>query len=67
MSNELRDRTATAMRIANNRVAGFIGFEELADAVIAELGMREELRYQGRFSFMPPQRRRYVTDWITDE
>lgn len=40
----------------------------LADAVIAELGLREEMRYPGgTFSFTPPQRRRYVTDWVTDE
>ena len=39
-----------------------------ADAVIAELGLREEIKYPGGFSFMPPARRRYVTDWeITDE
>lgn len=41
--------------------------EHLADEVIAELGLREEMRYRGTFSFTPPQRRRYVTDWVTDE
>ena len=34
--------------------------EHLADAVIAELGLREEMRYPGgTFSFTPPQRRRF--------
>lgn len=44
--------------------------QHLADAVIAELGLREELRYpnrQPRWSSMPPQRRRYVTEWENNE
>lgn len=40
----------------------------ITEAVIAELGLREEMKYPGgTFSFTPPQRRRYVTDWVTDE
>lgn len=45
---------------------GIAHSDHLADAVIRELGLREELRYPGRFSFMPPQRRRYVTEWETE-
>ena len=41
--------------------------EHLADAILAELGLREELKYPRTFSISPPQRRRYVTDWVTDE
>lgn len=40
----------------------------VADAVVTEIGLREEMKYPGgTFSFTPPQRRRYVTDWVTDE
>ena len=38
----------------------------VADAVIRELGLRRELRYPNRlphYTFMPPQRTRYVTGW----
>jgi len=38
-----------------------------ADRLISELGLREEIKYPGRFTFMPPQRRRYVTEWETDQ
>ena len=44
--------------------------EHVADAVIAELGLREELRYpylHPNWSFTPPQRLRYVTEWETTE
>lgn len=40
-----------------------------ADQVILELGIREELKYPNRepdYTFMPPQCRRYVTDWVCD-
>lgn len=40
--------------------------EHVADAVIRELELREELRYPNRlphYTFMPPQRTRYVTGW----
>lgn len=38
----------------------------VADAVIRELNLREERRYPNRlphYTFMPPQRTRYVTEW----
>lgn len=63
MSNELRERIAAVLR----ENFSSLSMKKMADAVIAELGLREELRFPGRLSFMPPQRRRYVTDWITDE
>lgn len=40
--------------------------DRIADALIAELGLRQELRYPNRlphYTFMPPQRTRYVTGW----
>jgi hypothetical protein len=33
----LRDRIAEALKTADRRVAGFIGYDEMADAVIAVL------------------------------
>ena len=35
MTDNLRDRIAAALKAANDRVAGFIGYDEMADAVIA--------------------------------
>lgn len=40
MPDSLRDRIAAALKAANDRVAGFIGYDEMADAVIAVI--REE-------------------------
>lgn len=37
MSDSLRDRIAAALKTANDRVAGFIGYDDMADAVIREL------------------------------
>ena len=54
--SDLRTRIAEALKTADRRVAGFIGYEERADAVIAELGLEEELTYGGTM-------RRYITDW----
>ena len=39
MTDNLRDRLAAVLKAANDRVAGFIGYDEMADAVIAELGL----------------------------
>ena len=36
--SDFRTRIAAALRTADRRVAGFIGYDEMADAVIAELG-----------------------------
>ena len=38
----LRDRIAAAIKSADKRVAGFITYEERADAVIRELGLTLE-------------------------
>jgi hypothetical protein len=35
--SDLRTRIAAALRTADRRVAGFIGYDEMADAVIAVL------------------------------
>lgn len=51
---------------ADTVVDGRIVFTDLADAVIRELNLREERRYPNRlphYTFMPPQRTRYVTEW----
>ena len=81
--HNLRDRIAAALKAANDRVAGFIGYDEMADAVIAALGLREEREDVASFqpgeiddSMMPPRLKgrlvwtpshRYVTEWETDE
>lgn len=71
--NELRDRIAAALKAADSRTYGDPfqveppSYVDLADAVIAELGLREEIRLRsyGRFLLPPVDRkqRRYVTDW----
>ena len=40
MSDTLRDRIAAVLKAANDQVAGFIGYDEMADAVIEVI--REE-------------------------
>lgn len=65
MSDTLRDRIVAAIAAAGEQPDADV--LSMTDAVIAELGLREEMRYRGTFSFTPPQRRRYVTDWMTDE
>ena len=84
MSDSLRDRLIAAVTAASpvsHRFIGEDGYLSVAirsdedaaaiavDAVIAELGLREELRYphlQPHWSFTPPQRHRYVTEWEND-
>jgi hypothetical protein len=39
---DLRDRIAEALKTADRRVAGFISYEERADAVIAELNLDKQ-------------------------
>ena len=46
--SDLRDRIAAALRTADRRVAGFISYEERADAVIAELGREIVEDWHGR-------------------
>ncbi len=49
--NYLRDRIAAALKTANDRAAGFIEWDELADAVIAELeSMLREAGYTERLN-----------------
>lgn len=83
MSDTLRDRIADVLLAHAENDAGpdcTCGWEwegyglwkdsyasHVADAILAELGLREELKYLRTFSISPPQRRRYVTDWVTDE
>ena len=68
MSETLRDRIATAILNAVYDPLCNSAARSAADAVVTEIGLREEMRYPGgTFSFTPPQRRRYVTDWVTDE
>ncbi len=60
--SDLRDRIAAALRqeLFGNGGDGDVEPEALADAVIAELGLEEELTYGGTM-------RRYVTDWKADD
>jgi hypothetical protein len=53
--SDLRDRIIAAIRSEQTGTN-----EEIADAVIAELGLEEELTYGGTM-------RRYVTDWKADD
>ena len=57
---DLRDRIAAALKAANDRVAGFIGYDEMADALIRELGLIEQ---QSEWPF--DGKHRYVTEWET--
>lgn len=71
MSDNLRDRIKEevldgilSMFSENDSVEMAAGY--ITDAVIREMELREELRYPNRlphYTFMPPQRTRYVTGW----
>jgi hypothetical protein len=56
MTDDLRTRIAAAIKAADKRVAGFISYEERADAVIAELGRRrcERCRKDWTLDQFPP-------------
>lgn len=68
MTDDLRTRIAAALKAVDdaylNRPEPFMAepasYEELADAVIAELGLIRVTRSQN------PPIHRYVTDWKTD-
>jgi hypothetical protein len=60
---DLRTRIAAALRTADRRVAGFIGYDEMADAVIAELGLRRETTYAWRNGRTHPAGTRHATRW----
>jgi hypothetical protein len=64
--SDLRTRIAEALKTADRRVAGFISYEERADAVIAELGLRQEIKEAVK---TPPKLTftRYVTEWEADD
>ena len=67
--SDLRTRIAAALKTANDRVAGFIGYDEMADAVIRELGLKEERGDKQRPMHVcatPGLHHRYVTDWKSD-
>lgn len=64
MTDDLRTRIAAAIESVRIQRDGDAAF--MADAVIRELNLREERRYPNRlphYTFMPPQRTRYVTEW----
>lgn len=83
MSDSLRDRIAAALEQSDRIGYGTRPYAELADAVIAALGLREEREDVASFqpgeiddSMMPPRLKgrlvwtpshRYVTEWETDE
>jgi hypothetical protein len=73
LADNLRDRIAAVLKAANDRVAGFIGYDEMADAVIEALKLKRE---ETLFSLLPDYERnvvrtnvwatRYVTEWSND-
>ena len=71
--SDLRTRIADALRTADRRVAGVIGYGERADAEIAELGMREQTGNNAAYPQVIPcvdylrTHHRYVTDWKADD
>ena len=68
----LRDRIAAVLKAANDRVAGFIGYDEMADAVIeAVLRLERGQRSNPDGPLWGSNNRynvtRYVTEWTTDD
>jgi hypothetical protein len=76
--SELRDRIAAAIKAADKRVAGFISYEERADAVIEALDLQPEYGHldetdSGIIADTIPElgepcpgetlRHRYITPW----
>jgi hypothetical protein len=69
---DLRDRIAAALRAEDEKphLCPFDGeptmasYDRLADAVIAELGLRQAMRSQTPTG---PIQTRYVTDWKADD
>lgn len=70
---DLRTRIAAALKTANDRVAGFIGYDEMADAVIRELGLRQESTNRVIYPDLPAEiingkkYTRYITDWRAND
>jgi hypothetical protein len=62
--SDLRTRIAAALRTADRRVAGFIGYDEMADAVIAELKLEKQTLNREMWA-AAPNVHRYVTEWET--
>jgi hypothetical protein len=60
--SDLRDRIAAALRTADRRVAGFIGYDEMADAVIAELKLEKQTLNREMWA-AAPNVHRYTTPW----
>jgi hypothetical protein len=65
VTDSLRDRIAAVLKAANDRVAGFIGYDEMADAVIEALGMR--IQVAGPDGIVGTGNYRYVTEWSNDD
>lgn len=70
----LRDRIAAALERADKTPQPFndgpVGYEYLADAVIHELGLRQETSYGTTYPNVPVEDRRlnrYVTDWQAEQ
>jgi hypothetical protein len=61
----LCDRIAEALKTADRRVAGFISYEERADAVIAELKLEKQTLNREMWA-AAPNVHRYVTEWKAD-
>ena len=60
--SDLRTRIAAALRTAERTVAGFIGYDEMADAVIAELKLEKQTLDREMWA-EAPNVHRYTTPW----
>jgi hypothetical protein len=61
--SDLRDRIAAALRTADRRVAGFIGYDEMADAVITELNLDKDFGCPVAGHYSCRCSHRYTTPW----
>jgi hypothetical protein len=65
--SDLRTRIAAALRTADRRVAGFIGYDEMADAVIAELNLDKDFGCPVAGHHHCRCSHRYTTPWKDNE
>jgi hypothetical protein len=65
--SDLRTRIAAALKTADRRVAGFISYEERADAVIAELNLDKDFGCPVAGHHHCRCSHRYTTPWKDNE
>jgi hypothetical protein len=61
--SDLRTRIAAALRTAERTVAGFIGYDEMADAVITELNLDKDFGCPVAGHYSCRCSHRYTTPW----